>query len=86
MRKTLHAFGMSLAFMAIMVLALGLPPTNAMTAAEIDLDEQKALKELYAHSETARDFGAAAKGILVFPDVYKAGFLWWVEPLVMGPF
>ncbi|MGV7228767.1 MAG: YSC84-related protein [Nitrospirales bacterium] len=75
MRKTFQTFGMSLALMALVILALALPPANAMTAAEIDVDVQKALKELYANSETARDFGAAAKGILVFPDVYKAGFL-----------
>jgi lipid-binding SYLF domain-containing protein len=56
-------------------LPIALPPANAMTAAEIDRELQKALSDLYAHSETARDFGAAAKGILVFPDVYKAGFL-----------
>ena len=75
MRKTLQTFGMSLALMALVILTLALPPANAMTAAEIDVDVQKALKDLYAHSETARDFGAAAKGILVFPDVYKAGFI-----------
>jgi lipid-binding SYLF domain-containing protein len=66
---------MSLALTAIAVLALGLSPAKAMTAAEIDRDVQKALSDLYAHSETARDFGSVAKGILVFPDVYKAGFL-----------
>jgi hypothetical protein len=55
--------------MALVVLALDLPPANAMTAAEIDGDAQKALSDLYAHSETAKDFGAVAKGILVFPDV-----------------
>ena len=75
MRKTIQTIGMSLAFMAIVVLALGLPSAKAMTAAEIDLGVQEALTKLYAHSETARDFGAVAKGILVFPDVYKAGFL-----------
>ena len=75
MRKTLQIFGISLALMATVVLALGLAPANAMTASEIDRDAQKALSDLYANSETARDFGAAAKGILVFPDVYKAGFL-----------
>lgn len=75
MWKTIQTFGMSLALMAFFVLALGLPPAKAMTAAEIDVDVQKALSDLYAHSETAKDFGAVAKGILVFPDVYKAGFL-----------
>ena len=74
MRKTIQAFGMSLAFMAIIVLAL-VPSAKAMTAAEIDVEVKKALNELYAHSETAKDFGRVAKGILVFPDVYKAGFL-----------
>jgi len=74
MRKTIQTFGMSLALMAIIVLAL-VPSAKAMTAAEIDVEAQKALKDLYAHSETAKDFGAAAKGIVVFPDVYKAGFL-----------
>ena len=75
MRKTLQTFGMSLTLMATVVVALGFSSANAMTAAEIDADVQKALKDLYANSETARDFGASAKGILVFPDVYKAGFL-----------
>ena len=75
MRKTIQAIGMSLALMALVVLALGLPSANAMTAAEIDLGVQEKLAKLYAHSETAKDFGAVAKGILVFPDVYKAGFL-----------
>ena len=42
MRKTLQTFGMSLALMALVILALGLPPANAMTAAEIDVDVQQA--------------------------------------------
>ena len=75
MRKTFQTFGMALALMALVILGLALPQAKAMTAAEIDVDVQKALKDLYAHSETAKDFGAVAKGILVFPDVYKAGFL-----------
>jgi lipid-binding SYLF domain-containing protein len=74
MRKTIQTVGMSLAFMAVIVLAL-VPSAKAMTAAEIDADVQKALSDLYAHSETAKDFGTVAKGILVFPDVYKAGFM-----------
>jgi len=74
MSKIIQTFGMRLAFTAVMVLAL-VPSARGMTAAEIDVDVQKALKDLYAHSETAKDFGAVAKGILVFPDVYKAGFI-----------
>jgi len=75
MRKTFQAIGMSLAFMTLIVLALGFSSANAMTAAEIDKEVQEALANLYKHSETARDFGTVAKGILVFPDVYKAGLM-----------
>jgi lipid-binding SYLF domain-containing protein len=75
MRKTLQTFGMSLALIAVVVLALGLPTAKAMTAAEIDREVQEKLAQLYKHSSTAKDFGAVAKGILVFPDVYKAGLM-----------
>ena len=75
MRKTMQAIGMSLALMALIVLALGLPSAMAMTAAEIDKEVQETLAQLYKHSEIAKDFGAVAKGILVFPDVYKAGLM-----------
>jgi len=75
MRKKIQAIGLSLAFMTLAVLTLGPSPAKAMTAAEIDVEVQRALSDLYAHSQTAKDFGAVAKGILVFPDVYKAGFL-----------
>jgi lipid-binding SYLF domain-containing protein len=75
MLKNVQAMGMSFAFMALVVLAMGLPSANAMTAAEIDTDVKKALTALYAQSDTAKEFGSVAKGILVFPDVYKAGFI-----------
>ena len=75
MLKNVQAMGMSFTFITVVVLALGWSTAQAMTAAEIDADVQKALTDLYAQSDTAKDFGAVAKGILVFPDVYKAGFL-----------
>jgi len=75
MQKNIQAMGVSLALIALAVLALGLPSAKAMTAAEIDLEVQETLAHLYEKSETARNFGAVAKGILVFPDVYKAGFI-----------
>lgn len=66
MGEALHRIRLSLAFMVLIVLAMGLPPAQAMTAAEIDLEVQEALAKLYAHSETARDFGLIPKGILKF--------------------
>ncbi|HYA30197.1 MAG TPA: lipid-binding SYLF domain-containing protein [Acidobacteriota bacterium] len=50
-------------------------PAIAATAEEIDRDAAAALKFLYADDPKAKELGAAAKGILVFPKVYKAGFI-----------
>ncbi|HNP61954.1 MAG TPA: lipid-binding SYLF domain-containing protein, partial [Nitrospirales bacterium] len=73
--KAIHRIARTLVFMVLIVPGIGLAPAQAMTAAEINSEVQEALAKLYAHSKTAKDFGAVAKGILVFPDVYKAGFL-----------
>ena len=51
-----------------------------MTAAEIDVDVQKALSDLYAHSETARDFGAVANGNPCgFSGCLQSRLSWWVQ-------
>ncbi len=47
----------------------------AGSASEIYQDVQKGLNILYAKSATARFMGENAKGILVFPGIYKAGFI-----------
>lgn len=49
--------------------------TLAGTAAEIDKKAATALESLYAGSPVARDLAKTAKGILVFPDVVKAGLV-----------
>ena len=61
----------------LMATALSLPalPALAATAAEIDREVALALEKLYAGSPTAREFSKIAKGILVFPDVIKAGLV-----------
>ena len=50
-------------------------PAQADTAAQIDRDVDSALKKLYARSNAARELSKIAKGIMVFPNVIKAGFL-----------
>ncbi len=50
-------------------------PVAAASAAEIDQDAKSALENLYAKSTDARTLGEKAKGILVFPGIYKAGFI-----------
>ena len=50
-------------------------PAVAATAEEIDHDAAAALKRLYAKEPKAKELGSIAKGILVFPTIYKAGFV-----------
>ena len=50
-------------------------PTFAATAEEIDRDAAAALNRLYDQEPKAKELGELAKGILVFPKIYKAGFI-----------
>jgi lipid-binding SYLF domain-containing protein len=69
------------------LLALGLAlavtvaarPAGAGSAAEIDRDVDDALVKLYANVPTARQLGNQARGILVFPGIVKAGFLFGAQ-------
>jgi len=54
---------------------MGPPPAAAESAAEIDRGVKVALENLYAKSDSAKVMGDRAKGILVFPGIYKAGFI-----------
>ena len=55
---------------------LGLSPAfGGSKAVAIDRDVDTALVKLYADSPTAKDLATVAKGILVFPDVIKAGLI-----------
>ncbi len=47
----------------------------AATARELDREADLAIEQLYAHSPVARDLARIAKGVLVFPDVVKAGLI-----------
>src|SRR5512137_207421 len=64
-------------FVMLLATALSLValPAFAATAAEIDKEVALALEKLYAGSPTAREFSKVAKGVLVFPDVIKAGLV-----------
>ncbi|HWA43150.1 MAG TPA: lipid-binding SYLF domain-containing protein [Hypericibacter adhaerens] len=42
---------------------------------EIDADATRALQSLYASDEGAKALGQKAQGILIFPEIAKAGFL-----------
>jgi len=50
-------------------------PAGAATAEEIDRKVKSTLEDLYQKSPAAKALGEKAKGILVFPSVYKGGFI-----------
>ncbi|HEY7041111.1 MAG TPA: lipid-binding SYLF domain-containing protein [Methylomirabilota bacterium] len=65
------------------VLALGLTaaarPAIAASAAEINRDVDRALRDLYAKDPKAKELTARAKAVLVFPSIYKAGFMFGAQ-------
>lgn len=50
-------------------------PVVAASAAELNREAAAALQSLYAKTPGAKELGAKAKGILVFPSIIKAGFI-----------
>jgi lipid-binding SYLF domain-containing protein len=72
MKRTLQV-SMSL-LLAIFVLTL--PRTSqAATAGEINRDVDGALQTLYRTTPAAKNLAKIAKGVLVFPDIIKAGLI-----------
>jgi lipid-binding SYLF domain-containing protein len=62
--------------MALLVAAILVPQTAlAATASEIDRGVDSALKSLYAKSPAAKEIATVSKGILVFPNIFKAGLV-----------
>ena len=57
----------------------GARPALAASAAEINRDVDAALTKLYASAPQARALGQRAKGVLVFPNIVKAGFLFGAQ-------
>ena len=51
------------------------PCSQAETARELRVRSEKALHHLYSSNHKAREIGDKAVAVLVFPTVYKAGFM-----------
>ena len=64
-----------LVFGAVVMLAPGSRPALAASAEEIDRDVDSALQKLYSQVPAAKELSSVAKGILVFPDIIKGGFI-----------
>ena len=54
-------------------------PAIAATAAEINRDATTALNQLFEKTPDAKKLAARAKAILIFPSVYKAGFMFGAQ-------
>src|ERR1700752_4061021 len=64
------------AMVAGLAVAATLPgPALARSRAQIDRDVSAALGDLYANQPAAKVLSKKAKGILVFPSMVKAGFM-----------
>jgi len=75
MNKHIRFAGAALVLALAAITLMGLRPALAANAAVIDSEVDAALKNLYETTPAAKVLGAKAKGILVFPNVVKAGFL-----------
>ena len=68
--------GASLLAVALVVTtSMNTQPAVAASATEINRDVDAALAKLYADIPAARTLAEKARGVLVFPNVVKAGFL-----------
>ncbi len=70
-----RALGALAAIAASAATALPGPPARAAEAAVIDARVNLALGRLWSEVPSARDLASRAKGMLVMPDVIKAGFI-----------
>ena len=65
-----------LVFATALILALTDGPAQAASRSEINAKVNTALSTLYKREPGAKDLANKAKGVLVFPDIVKAGSSW----------
>ncbi len=68
------AASLALSCLALNQCASG-PATATADASDLARDSRTALKSLYAQNPKARSLGSRAKGVLVFPQITKGGFM-----------
>lgn len=62
-------------FALILSVVFCVPSFAGNSAAELDRDASHALDKLFASSGAAKNLSSVAKGVLVFPNVIKGGFM-----------
>lgn len=66
--------GLRVAWLVVALLLALASPAQSATRAEIDAQVQATLRILYERFPESRDMVERANGVLVFPDIAKAGF------------
>ncbi len=77
--RNVQIAGALLAWGLAVTVTLTARPAVAGSAAAIDRDVSAALTKMYDSVPNSRDLGGQARGILVFPNVVKAGFLFGAQ-------
>ena len=62
-------------FILTLLVAAWSSTATANSAAEIDAGANQAIERLYKESSAAKELGAKASGILIFPDITKGGLI-----------
>jgi len=75
MSVRMRAFATALALAMLLLVPTSPRPVAAASAKELNRESSAALVKLYEKSQPARLLRDHAKAVLVFPDMYKAGFL-----------
>ena len=75
MSKYIRIVGTAVILVTAAITLLGPRPAMAASAAAIDRDVDAALWKLYETTPAAKALAEKAKGILVFPNIVKAGFV-----------
>lgn len=75
MTKYLRTIAATLLLAASGIAIVGGQPAMAESATALDHDARAALLKLYESAPAAGDLAKTAKGILVFPNIVKAGFI-----------
>ena len=75
MGKHIRVVGTAVILVMAAITLLGPGPAMAASAAAIDRDADAALRTLYETTPAARALAERAKGILIFPNIVKGGFV-----------
>jgi len=75
MFKYIRIVGTAVILVMAAITMLGPDSAMAASAAQIDRDADAALRTLYETMPAARALAEKAKGILIFPNIVKAGFV-----------